>query len=181
MTSTRTLERNRQKIDELSEIFSNNGVYLFDYRGLTVKEIQELRNRMRPLNATVKVIKNRMAIRYFKEQEKDLGRDIFHGPLAVAYANEKYVEVAKVMVDFEKESKKIKLKSGFIENKLIDKDQVVAVAKLPGKEQLLAQLAFSIAMPLKKMGMAFSAPLTNMLILLKNLKDKKEKEGEENG
>jgi large subunit ribosomal protein L10 len=181
MPSVRTLERNRQKIEELSEIFSNNGVYLFDYRGLTVKEMQDLRNKVKPLDANVKVIKNRLAIRYFEEKNQNYGRDLFSGPLAVVYADEKYVEVARVMADFEKESKKIKLKSGFIEKKLIDKNQVLSVAKLPGKDQLLSQLAFSIAMPLKKMGMALSAPLTNILILLKNLKDKKEKEGEQNG
>ena len=80
-----------------------------------------------------------------------------------------------------KENDKVEIKAGFVEQAFADKEKVKAVAKLPGRDQLMAQLVFSIALPLKKMGMALSAPLTNMLILLKNLKDKKEKEekGEE--
>jgi len=179
MTSVKTLNVNQKKIDELAEIFSNSGVYLFDYRGLTVKEMEGLRKRMKALNASVRVIRNRLAIKYFESAQKEAGRDVFNGPMAAVYANEKFVEAAKEIVDFEKESKKITLKSGFIEQRFMSKDQVVSVAKLPGKDQLKAQIAFSIAYPLKKMGMALSAPLSNMLILMKNLKDKKAKEGEE--
>lgn len=171
----------KQQADELGKIFQSSGAYLFDYRGLTVTEMNDLRERVKNLGANVKVFKNRLAIKYFEKEKKPQGRDIFKGPLAVAYANDNVVEVAKVMVDFEKENKNIQIMAGFIEQTYVDKDKIKHVAKLPGKEQLLAQLAFSISMPLKKMGMALSAPLRNMLILMKNLKDKKEKEEKNNG
>lgn len=179
MTSVKTLEVNQKKIEELADIFSNSGVYLFDYRGLSVKEMEDLRNRMRAHEASVKVIRNRLAIKYFEQANQDFGRDVFSGPTAAVFANDNFVEAAKEIVDFEKEIKKIKIKSGFIEQKFMSKEQITSVAKLPGKDQLKAQLAFSIVYPLKKMGMALSAPLSNMLILMKNLKDKKAKEGEE--
>ena len=180
MTSPKSIERNQKRIEELAGIFARKGVYLFDYRGLSVPEMQSLRNKVRGLNAGIKVFKNRMAIKYFEEaQPGEYGRELFNGPLAVAYADDNFVEVAKVMVEFEKESKKIELKSAFVEARLMDRDKVLQLAKLPGRDQLLAQLAMSIVHPLKKMGLSLSAPLTNMLILLKNLKDKKAKEGEE--
>jgi large subunit ribosomal protein L10 len=81
-------------------------------------------------------------------------------------------------VEFEKESKKIKILSGFIEKKLVSDRQVSEVAKLPGKEQMLAQLVFSIGLPLRRFGSALSAPLTHMLVLFKNLQAKKEKGGQ---
>ncbi|NIM13124.1 MAG: 50S ribosomal protein L10 [Candidatus Aminicenantes bacterium] len=181
MPSKVIMDVKKQQADELSKIFQSSGAYLFDYRGLTVAEMNDLRERVKNLGANVKVFKNRLAIKYFEKERKPQGRDLFKGPLAVAYANDNFVEVAKVMVDFEKENNNVQIMAGFIEQTYVDKDKIKHVATLPGKEQLLAQLAFLISMPLKKMGMALSAPLRNMLILMKNLKDKKEKEEKNNG
>jgi len=171
-----TMAYKHKKVDEIKEIFGSNGVYLFDYRGLTVAQMEILRNRVREFGAKVKVIKNRYAIKYFESENLNYGREVFHGPMAAAYADEKFVEVAKIMVDFEKEMDKVEIKAAFIEKTFANKNKVIEVSKLPSKNELLATLAFSIGMPLRKMGFALNAPLRNMLILMKNLKDKKEKE-----
>ncbi|MCP4147977.1 MAG: 50S ribosomal protein L10 [bacterium] len=181
MASPHILDEKKKTVDEIARIFDNNGVYLFDYRGLTVPQFNELREKVKELNASVKVIKNRLAIKYFEKEKKDFGRDLFNGPMAVAYADENFVEVAKVLLEFQKENPNIEVLGGFIEKTYADFDKVKYVSKLPGKEQMLAQLVGAIAMPLKKMGMALSAPLTNMLILMNNLKDKKENEEKSNG
>lgn len=183
MPSKEILQLKEKKVEEIGQIFRSSGVYLFDYRGLSVAEMEGFRNRVKRIgeDTDVKVIKNRLAVKYFEKEKKSYGRELFNGPMAVAYGNDNFVEVAKVLVDFEKENEKVDIKAGFVEQAFADKEKVRAVAKLPGKDQLMAQLVFSIAMPLKKMGMVLSAPLTNILILMKNLKDKKEKEekGEE--
>ena len=178
MPSKEILQEKEKKVAELGNIFQNSGVYLFDYRGLSVNEMEGLRTRVKEIgsDADVKVIKNRLAVKYFEKEKKPWGRDIFHGPMAVAYGSKNFVEVAKVLVDFEKESNKVEIKAGFIEQTLADKEKVKMVARLPGKEQLMAHMVLTLAMPLKKMGLALSAPLRNMLILMNNLKDKKEKE-----
>ena len=178
MGSAQILEKKKKTVDALSEIFNSSGVYLFDYRGLKVSEMVSLRSRIKALGANVKVVKNRLAIKFFEKEKMAVGRELFHGPIAMAYSNEKFVETAKVLVDFEKESKKIRIISGFIEKKLVSDKQVAEVAKLPGKEQLLAQLVFSIGMPLRRFGSALASPLAHLVILLKNLQDKKEKGGQ---
>jgi large subunit ribosomal protein L10 len=178
MGSAQILEKKKKTLDKLADIFNCSGVYLFDYRGLKVSEMSALRNRIKALGANVKVVKNRLAIKYFEREKMAVGRELFKGPLAMAYSNEKFVETAKVLVEFEKESKKIKIISGFIEKKQVSDQQVAAVAKLPGKEQLLAQLVYSIGMPLRRFGSALSSPLTHMLVLMKNLQDKKAKGGQ---
>jgi len=172
------LERNKKIVEDLSDVFKKNGVYLIDYRGLNVSEMEILRRRIKEINGQFKVIKNRLAIQYFKKEKKDVGREVFSGPVAVACSEENYVKLAKVITEFQKETKKIAIKSGFLESKLVDKDTVISISKLPTKEQLMYQMAFSIAMPLKKIGMVLNAPLKNVLVLMNNLKDKKEKEGE---
>jgi len=179
--STQTMERKKKQVEEIAEIFDNSGVYLLDYRGLNVSQMNDLREKVKNLDANLRVIKNRLAIKYFEREKKEFGRELFKGPLAVAYTTDKFVEVAKALVDYEKENDKLEIKAGFIEKTFADREKVKYVAKLPGKEQLMAQLVGAISMPLKKMGMALSAPLTNILILMNNLKDKKEKEEKNNG
>ncbi len=181
MPSIQTMERKKKQVEEIAEIFDNSGVYLLDYRGLNVSQMNDLREKVKKLDANLKVVKNRLAIKYFEREKKEFGRELFNGPLAVAYSTEKFVEVAKVLVDYEKENDKLEIKAGFIEKTFADREKVKYMAKLPGKNQLMAQLVGAISMPLKKMGMALSAPLINMLILMNNLKDKKEKEEKNNG
>jgi large subunit ribosomal protein L10 len=142
--------------------------------------MENVRNKIKSLNANIKVIKNRLAIKYFDKKEVKVGRDVFKGPTAVAYGKESFIEVAKIITELEKEDK-IKIKHGFIESNLVKKEEIIQVSKLPGKDQLMAQMALSIAMPLKKFGLALSAPLRNVLILMNNLKEKKEKEDTNNG
>lgn len=178
MASEHILEKKKKTVDGLADIFNCSGVYLFDYRGLKVSEMGKLRGRIKKLGANVKVVKNRLAIKFFEKEKINIGRDLFNGPIAVAYSNEKFIETAKALVDFEKESKKIKIKSGFIEKQLVSPLQIIEAAKLPGKQQLLTQLVFSIGMPLRRFGSALSSPLTHMLVLFKNLQAKKEKGGQ---
>ncbi|MCK5055263.1 MAG: 50S ribosomal protein L10 [Candidatus Aminicenantes bacterium] len=176
MTGKKIIEQKKREVDDLGKIFSKNGVYLFDYRGLTVPQMGALREKVKALDAKVKVIKNRLAIRYFKKENKPYGRELFNGPLAIAYADDNFVDVARVIVASEKEFEHVKIKAGFIEGVFADKTRVKEVAKLPAKEQLMAQVALSMSMPLKKFVMSLAAPLKNMLLLMKNLKDKKEEE-----
>lgn len=178
MASKQILQEKEKQVAKLGEIFKSNGVFLFDYRGLKVSEMEDLRRRARNLNGGLMVIKNRLAIKSLEKSQAGIGREVLNGPLAVAFSGENFIEVAKMMVDYEKESKKIRIVSGFIEEKFVSSTQIAEVAKLPGREQLLAQLALSMAMPLKKMGAALRSPLVSMLVLLQNLKDKKEKGGQ---
>lgn len=178
MAKTETLARKAEQIEALGKILSSNGVYLFDYRGMTVKQMEALRVKIKAQTGDVEVIKNRLAIQYFKSVNLPYGRDLFNGTLAVAYSHDKYVDVARELVDHEKDAKNIKIRYGFLEQTFVGREKIDAVAKLPSREVLLGQFAGSMASPLKKWGRCMSSPLTSMLVLMKNLKDKKAQEGE---
>jgi len=180
MASAHILAKKREQVEKLGDIFACSGVYLFDYRGLKVKEFEGLRHKVKGLDGNIQVVKNRLAIKFFERENISIGREILQGTLAIAYSKNKMVELAKVLVDFEKENKKIKICSGLIEKRLVTGQEVVAVAKLPSKEQLLGQLVMSISMPLRKFGSALRAPLFNIAVLMQNLKDKKEQGGSSN-
>ncbi len=121
------IEKKKKTVDELGNIFQSNGVYMFDYRGLTVTEMEDLRSRVKGFGANLKVIKNRMAVKYFEREKREQGRDLFKGPLAVAYANDSFVDVAKVMVNYAKENSKIDIIAGFIEQTFGDAEKIKIV------------------------------------------------------
>ncbi len=179
MANQAILKQKKGVVEEIDAIFSNPGVYVIDYRGLTVKEMEGLRKRVKEQKSKMKVVKNRMIIKRFQALESQHGREIFNGPTALIYSDKNFVEMAKDLVEFEKESQKIKIRFGFVEQRYVDVNGIKAVSKLPSREQMLSQVAFSIAYPVKKMGLALSAPLRNVLVLMKNLKDKKESGGEQ--
>ena len=181
MASEAILEKKKIKIKEFKEIFKSNGIYLFDYRGLSVGQFEKLRHKVKVKNGNCRVIKNSIAARFFEEEKIQVDDQLLKGPIAILYGTDKVVEIAKVLVDFVKDMENVEIKSGFLDQEFINKDKIYELSKLPGRDQLVSQLLMTIAMPLKKFGMTLSSPLKNMLLLMNNLKGKKEKEESKNG
>ena len=181
MASELILEKKKEKVKQFREIFKNDGIYFFDYRGLSVRQFEELRDKIKASDGKCQVIKNSIAARFFDEDKIEHEDQLLKGPNAVLYGNNNVVEIAKILVDFVKEKEQVEIKSGYLDQVLINKDKIIELSKLPGRDQLVSQLLMTIAMPLKKFGMTLSSPLKNILILMNNLKDKKEKEESKNG
>jgi large subunit ribosomal protein L10 len=177
VASKAILEKKQKKVEEFKEIIKKDGVYFFDYRGLTVPQFEELRNKIREHNGSCMVLKNSIVAKGFAEENIEIIDDnLLIGPNAIAYVDKEFVEVAKVLADFAKEKDAVEIKAGFVEGKYVDKQKLLEISRLPGRDQLVAQLVMTIAMPIKKFGMTLSSPIKNILILMNNLKDKKEKE-----
>ncbi|MBP3941913.1 MAG: 50S ribosomal protein L10 [Christensenellaceae bacterium] len=123
------------------KISGSQGVVFYDYRGLTVAEVTALRNKMRAAGAEYKVLKNTMV----KRAADNLGieglENVLEGPTAVIFGVDDPVAPAKILVDFIAEKKKTEIKGGILEGKeAIDPKAVANLAKLPSKEQLIANL-----------------------------------------
>lgn len=181
MVSEAILKKKKAKVKEFEEIFKSDGIYFFDYRGLSVGQFEELRGKVKDKDGKCRVIKNSIAARFFEDEKIQVDDQLLKGPNAIIYCSDKAVEIAKVLVDFVKDMENIEIKSGFLDQEFINKDKIYELSKLPGRDQLVSQLLMTIAMPLKKFGMTLASPLKNMLILMHNLKDKKEKEESKNG
>lgn len=134
------------KIDKVAEIESriqdNNGVFVVSYNGLTVKQAQELRHKLREVGAEMKVYKNNLVRLALKNQDQPEIDEILAGPLAyVFYANEP-VEPAKALKEFAAKSKGVlEIKGGISDGKAVSAEEVQAIADLPTKDQLLGQIA----------------------------------------
>ena len=112
---------------------------MFDYRGLSVQEVTELRIKLRENNADYKVYKNTLTKRALDELNIDMD-DYLAGPSAISFGTDE-ISIVKVLNDFAKDHKALELKAGIIEGKVASMDDLKRYAAIPSRDMLLTQLA----------------------------------------
>ncbi len=115
------------------------GSFLLDYKGLNVDAMSKLRGELREMNAEFHVVKNRLLKRACEETHTIALKDYMEGPTAIALTYEEAISPAKVLVNFSKEFKTFKIKSGQVSGRIMDAETIKRLAELPGREVLLAQ------------------------------------------
>ena len=115
------------------------GTFLVEYKGLDVESMNRLRKELKKVDAEFQVVKNRLLKLASEETDTGLIKDHMHGPSAIAVTYEDMVGTAKVLVDFAEQFKKLEIKNGQISGKVVDVDAIKRLAKLPGRDVLLAQ------------------------------------------
>jgi large subunit ribosomal protein L10 len=154
-------------------------LYLTDFTGLNVKAMTELRSSLRKSGAEYVVVKNRLAKRVFVESDElpDIS-DSLVGPTGFVFGYEDAAAAAKALSDFAKDhDKKPVFKLGLMENRVLQPEQVERIAKLPPKEQLLAELAGAFEAPMAALASALGGKLQEMAGLLDALKGERESAG----
>lgn len=164
-------------IAELSEKFrSSNAAVLTEYRGLTVKQLTELRSNLRG-NATYAVVKNTLT----ELAAKDAGVDAFDGqlagPSAIAFVEGDPVTVAKSLRDFAKANPLLVIKAGVLDGKALTPEEITKLADLESREVLLAKLAGAMKGSLNKAAYLFAAPLAQTARVVDALRQKVEAQG----
>lgn len=139
-------------IGELNEKFSRaTAVVVAEFTKLDVATVNRLRSTLRSSQVEWKVLKNTLARRAAKGTTVELVSDDFVGPVAVAISYGDVVAPAKVLAEFSKGLESIKIKSGLAQGQKIDSAGVMALAKLPGLQELRAQILGMINQPATKL------------------------------
>jgi large subunit ribosomal protein L10 len=164
-------------IAELSDkLKSSNAAVLTEYRGLTVKQITDLRNSLRG-NATYAVVKNTLT----ELAAKDAGVTAFDGqlvgPTAIAFVEGDPVEAAKGLRDFAKANPLLVIKGGVLDGKALSAAEITKLADLESREVLLAKLAGAMNASLSKAVYLFAAPLSQAARTVDALRAKVEARG----
>ncbi len=149
---------------------------LIDYRGLTVAEVTDLRNRCRKEGVEYAVIKNTMIRKAAEELGIEGLEPMLHGPTAVAFGMTDAVAPAKILVNFIKDVKKTEIKCGVMEGKVLDVKGVEALAELPPKEVLIAKMMGSLNAPITNFVGVLSATLRSLVYAIEAVR--KQKAGE---
>ena len=138
--------KNQETLAVIKEELSNAGaVWVVDYCGLTVKEVQELRRSVREAGASMKVYKNTLVHIALEDAELPTLDDMLNGPSAFVFAGEDVAAAAKAVKNFAKGNDKLEIKGGLMEGAQVSAAQVEAIASLPSREALLAQIAGAIS------------------------------------
>lgn len=140
---------------------SSTTVVLSDYQGLTVEQMNQLRKNLREKKVRYLIAKNTL----FRKAASELGGAYaqldthWKGPTAVAFAEKDPTTAAKVLFDFAKDNKDLPaLRAGVVDGQIYESADLVKLAKLPGREELLARVVGCI-----------NAPLTNLVGTLDGL------------
>lgn len=134
------LEAKQQITEDLHERFAKSAIIvLTDYKGLDVASINDLRRKLRESNVEYQVVKNSLLARAAEDTEIASIKDHFKGPSAVAISYDDPVAPAKVLTQFAKDNKKLEIKVGVLNGKVLDVQAIKALASLPSREVLLAQ------------------------------------------
>lgn len=147
-------------VAELAENFrESNGAVLTEYRGLTVKQLQELRRSLGDA-ASYAVAKNTLTKIAAKDAGIELDESLLTGPTAIAFITGDPVEAAKGLRDFAKANSPLVIKGGFLDGKNLTADDIKKLADLESREVLLAKLAGGLKANLAKAAGLFNAPLS---------------------
>ena len=168
-------ETKATKVSVLNETFSKaKFAVVADYRGLKVTELEKLRGSLREQNAQIQIAKNTLLRLAVKDTEYEGLTEYFTGTTAIAFSFEDPVGPAKALADFGKEYKALQIRSAGLEGKVLSADDVLALSKLPSKEQLLGQLCGVLAAVPTKLVRTLNAAPSNLVYALQAIKDQKE-------
>lgn len=168
-------EQKTKEVSALADRFEKAKAVIFaGYRGLKVSEITELRTKLRQGKSSLKVVKNRLMKRVLKERGlSDLERH-FREPTAFAAAELDPVAPAKVLVEFAKTHDKLILKGGYLDGKEISIRDIETLAKLPGREVLIAKALGSMQSPAQNLVGALAALPMKLVYAINAIKEKKQ-------
>jgi large subunit ribosomal protein L10 len=163
-------------VAELKESFQESaGAVLTEYRGLSVKQLQDLRRALGE-NANYAVVKNTLTKIAATEAGVEGFDDLLTGPTAIAFINGDVVEAAKGLRDFAKANPSLVIKGGVLEGKSLDAKEIAKLADLESREVLLAKLAGGMLASLSQAVYLLNAPLAQTARLAAALQEKAEQD-----
>lgn len=170
-----TLKAKEAVVADIKDKFERSqSVVFLDYRGMTVAEVTELRNKLRAEGIEYKVIKNGLLKRAADQMEIKGLDEVLAGPTAVAFGFNDPAAPAKILDETVTKLKKTEIKGGLLNGNYISADDVKGLAKLPSKEELIAKMLGSMNAPIQGLVMALSGIPRNLVCALNAIKEKKE-------
>ena len=158
MASEKVIKQKEEAVKKLAEDLKDAKLILLtDYRGITVEDATKLRAELRESNSEYRVIKNNIIKRTLDLNGESGLDDLLEGPTALITNNEDYLAPAKAIYNFTKDHDFYKIKGGIIEGKVMTAEEIITLAKLPSRQELLAQLAGALLGNITKLAVALDA------------------------
>lgn len=170
----KTKDQKSQLLEKLDDKISRmKSAVIVDYKGLKVKETEELRNLLREKGVDFNVSKNSLTKIALKKNGIEFDESVFKKPVAVAFAMQDEVAPAKEITLFAKKNEAIEILGGILEKKYIDENMVKQLASLPSREELYGKVVGTIAAPLSGMVNVLAGNIRGLVNVLNGYKEKK--------
>ena len=162
----------KQKIlESLKEKIAKQKAMLFvDFTGLKVKDISNLRKRLKAANNDLKVAKKTLTQIAFKESRLEMEVKKLKGEIALVFGFEDEISPAKIVWQFSQENPNLKILGGILENKFVEAEKIIELAKLPTREESLARLVGTISAPISNFVNVLEANIKGLLFALSAIK-----------
>lgn len=144
-----------------------------DFKGLTMKDMTALRNELRAEGISLKVVKKTLINIALKKAGVEADILKMEGQIAVAVSEKDEVAAAKIMSKFSKANNNLKVTGGILEGKMLSVEDVIALSKLPSKEELLAKFVGAINAPISGFVNVLAGNLRGLATVLRAIADKK--------
>lgn len=169
ISKQRKAELVTQYVEQLKQ---SQGIILADYRGLSVGDMSNIRHAIRPGGGKFQVVKNRLLALALKEVGMSLPEEWLVGPTAIGFCHDEVPPVAKALMDAAKNLETLRIKGGLVEASVMTAEQVRALADLPPREVLLAQVLGTINVPASRVAGVVASGMRQVLNVLQAYVDK---------
>ena len=157
MANQKIIEQKEKEVKELADKLKEaKMVLLTDYRGINVADVTKLRADLRPTAVEYKVIKNNIIKRALDANGESGLDDLLEGPTAIVIGTEDYLEPSKVIYNFTKDHDFYKIKGGIIDGKVMTAEEIITLAKLPSRQELLGMLAGALLGNISKLAVGLN-------------------------
>lgn len=167
-------QQKEQVVESLRESFTKSDAFLIGYRGLSVAQMQALRNDLRQHGGTMRVTKARLMKRAVEGLEGAQNMEpYFKDQIALVFSAQEPSAVAKALNTFAKENEALSIVAGCLDEQVVDAASVVRIASLPSREVLLAQLLGTLQAPTKNFASVLNMQVLRLLWTLNKVAEQK--------
>ena len=166
-----TKEKKQKILEDLREMFSRQKIIiLVGITGLNVKDISELRKKIKLIDGNLKVAKKTLMGLVFKENNLEFDKNKFKEEVALVFGFKDEILPAKTVYQFSKENKKLKILGGYFENSFKEAEEVITLAQLPSKNELMARLVGGLKAPISNFVNVLEGNIKGLLCVLSRIK-----------
>jgi len=159
-------------IDRIAEeLEASQAVFAVDYRGITVSQVADLRARLRAADATFNVVKNSLTERAADKAGAEALKSVLQGPTALTFVRGDAAAAAKALSDAQRVTEVLAFKGGLMDGQVVSADDIRAIAKLPSRDVLYAQLVGTVAAPLNGLARTLNALISGIAVQLGQIRD----------
>ncbi|MDD4953332.1 MAG: 50S ribosomal protein L10 [Candidatus Omnitrophica bacterium] len=153
----------------------SNAVFIVKYSGLSSPDMTSLRQSLKDSRASLFVIKNAVARRALKDAGLESLVKSIEGPCGVIFVKDEPVNTSRALCNFSKGHEQLKIEAGLLEEKLLAASDIQAMAKLPSKEVLRAQVVMALSSPISGLVVTLNQVLAKFVYCIDQIKMKREK------